>query len=46
MADKIDHSKGKAAFIAFQEPAWHGFGEIFDKDITVTDALREGGLDF
>lgn len=46
MAHKIDHSKGKPAFITFQQPAWHNLGKIFVKDITVENALHEAGLDF
>lgn len=46
MAHKIDMSKGKAGFVAFQKSAWHGLGTIFQKEITVKDALNESGQDF
>lgn len=46
MAHKIDQSKGQAAFIAYQAPAWHGLGKVFNNEITITEALKESGLDF
>lgn len=46
MAHKIDHSKGQAAFISYQKPAWHGLGKVFNQDITIAQALNESGLDF
>jgi len=46
MAHKIDFSKGKAAFISFQEKAWHGLGEIMKDAISARDALQRAGLDF
>lgn len=46
MAHRIDHSKGKAAFISYQEPAWHGLGKVFNQEITIAQALTESGLDF
>lgn len=46
MAHKIDHSKGKAAFISYQAPAWHKLGKVFNQEITIQQALTESGLDF
>jgi phage/plasmid-like protein (TIGR03299 family) len=47
MAHKIDQTKTeKGAFIAYQQPAWHNLGTVFQREINVSDALKEGGLDF
>jgi phage/plasmid-like protein (TIGR03299 family) len=46
MAHQIDHSKGKAAFISYQAPAWHGLGKVFNQEISIEQALQESGLDF
>lgn len=46
MAHKLDYSKGQAAFIAYQAPAWHGLGKVFNNEITIEQALQESGLDF
>jgi len=46
MAAIMDQSKGKTAFIAFQEPAWHGLGTVVNEAISAQDALIKGGLDF
>ena len=46
MAHQIDHSKGKAAFISYQKPAWHGLGKVFNQEISIEQALKESGLDF
>lgn len=46
MAHQIDHSKGKAAFISYQAPAWHKLGKVFNQEITIQQALNESGLDF
>lgn len=46
MAHKLDYSKGQAAFISYQEAAWHGLGKVFNQEITVENALHEAGLDF
>ena len=46
MAHKIDNSKGFNAFVAFQQPAWHGLGEVFTEALTSRQALERGGLDF
>lgn len=46
MAHKIDHSKGKSAFISYQAPAWHKLGKVFNQEITIEQALQESGLDF
>lgn len=46
MAHRIDHSKGKAAFISYQAPAWHGLGKVFNQEISIEEALKESGLDF
>lgn len=46
MAHKIDFSKGKAAFISYSKPAWHGLGKTFDTEITIENALVDAGLNF
>lgn len=46
MAHKIDNSKGFNAFVAYQQPAWHGLGEIFTEPLTTIQALQRGGLDY
>jgi len=46
MAHLIDNSKGFNAFVAFQQPAWHGLGEIFTEPLTTQQALERGGLDY
>ncbi len=46
MAHKIDQTTGKAAFISFQAPGWHGLGKTFKDPISVEDALRESGTNF
>jgi phage/plasmid-like protein (TIGR03299 family) len=46
MAHKLDYSKGKAAFISYQAPAWHGLGKVFNQEISIEQALKESGLDF
>lgn len=46
MSHSIDHSKGKAAFISYQAPAWHGLGKVFNQEISIEQALKESGLDF
>lgn len=46
MGHEIDFSKGKAAFISKLVPAWHNLGTVFTEDVTVKDALIEGGLDY
>lgn len=46
MAHKLDYSKGQAAFISYQAPAWHGLGKVFNNEITIEEALKESGLDF
>jgi phage/plasmid-like protein (TIGR03299 family) len=46
MAHKLDFSIGQAAFIAYQAPAWHGLGKVFNNHITIEQALKESGLDF
>lgn len=43
---KLDSSKGQTAFIAYQAPAWHGLGKVFNNEITIEQALQESGLDF
>lgn len=44
--DNIDFSKGQAAFISYQSPAWHGWGKVFNKAITIEQALTDSGLAF
>lgn len=48
MSANMDYSKGKAAFVSFQQPAWWDIGKQYttaDK-ITVEKALEDGGLSF
>lgn len=37
---------GDKDFISYQRPAWHNLGTIFDRPLTVADALNEAGLSF
>lgn len=46
MAHLIDNSKGFNAFVAYQQPAWHGLGEVFNEPLTTIQALQRGGLDY
>jgi len=46
MAHKIDNSKGFNSFIAYQKPAWHNLGKIFQEEITTEQALQESGANF
>lgn len=46
MAHLIDNSKGFNAFVSYQQPAWHGLGEIFNEPLTTIQALQRGGLDY
>lgn len=48
MAARIDHSKGKAAFISYQKPAWWDLGNQYTSqdEISIEQALKDGGLDF
>jgi phage/plasmid-like protein (TIGR03299 family) len=47
MAHKIDLTKNeKGAFVSYQQPAWHKLGVVFNRELTVSDALNEGGLNF
>lgn len=46
MAHEIDQTKGFAAFASRKEIPWHGLGKVFDRDLTVEEALKDGGLEF
>lgn len=46
MAHQIDETTGKAAFVSFGAPAWHGLGKTFQEELTSQQALEEGGLNF
>lgn len=46
MAHELDFSKGFASFVSRKTPAWHQLGKVFDTEISVSDAIREGGLDY
>lgn len=46
MAHQLDFSKGTAAFVSYQQKAWHNLGVVFDRPLMIEDALKEGGLDF
>lgn len=39
---KLDSSKGQAAFIAYQAPAWHGLGKVFNNEITIEQVSPKG----
>lgn len=46
MAHKIDFSKGRAAYVGYQKPAWHNLGTTQVELLTLEDCLNHGGLDF
>lgn len=46
MAHLLDNSKGFNAFVSYQQPAWHGLGQIFTEKLTTIDALDQGGLNY
>lgn len=46
MAHEIDTTTGKAGFVSVQQPAWHGLGKVFDREITTEEALKEACLNF
>jgi phage/plasmid-like protein (TIGR03299 family) len=46
MAHKMDQSKGQTAFVAYQQAAWHNLGTVKNTVLTLSDCLKEGGLDF
>ena len=47
MAHKIDMTRNEnGGFVSYQQPAWHKLGTVFNRAITVNDALNEGGLNF
>lgn len=46
MAHKLDNSKGKTAFVSFQQAAWHGLGTVVTSALSAKQALEMGGLDF
>lgn len=46
MAHLLDTSKGKAGFVSYMQPAWHGLGTVLNEVMTVEDALKYGGLEF
>lgn len=46
MAHKIDNSKGFNAFVAFQMPAWHNLGKVFQEELNTVQALTESGQDY
>lgn len=45
MSHLIDQTKGKPAFVSYQESAWHGLGKTFKRNIKRSD-LENGVLDF
>jgi phage/plasmid-like protein (TIGR03299 family) len=46
MSHKLDFSQGKAGFISYNQPAWHGLGLVFNRPLTIEDALNDAGLNF
>lgn len=46
MAHLIDESKGYAAFVSYEQPAWHGLGKVLHNPISARMALEQGGLDY
>jgi phage/plasmid-like protein (TIGR03299 family) len=46
MAHELDLSNGRANFVSYKQPAWHGLGTVLQDVMTVEDALKHGGLAF
>lgn len=46
MAHLLDFQRGAAAFVSLKQEAWHGLGVVVDQEMSVSDALRLGNLDF
>lgn len=46
MAHLIDFQRGTAAFVSLKKEAWHGLGVIIENEMSVSDALKLGNLDF
>ncbi len=46
MAHKIDMTTGQAAFVSYQQTAWHGLGEVFQTELTAQQALQATRLNF
>lgn len=46
MAHKIDMTTGQAAFVSYQQTAWHGLGEVFQTELTAQQALQAARLNF
>lgn len=46
MAHLLDHQRGTAAFVTLKAEAWHGLGVTVQDEMSVSDALRLGNLDF
>ena len=39
MAHEIETVNGQSAFASLREPAWHGLGTVFDKEVTTKEML-------
>lgn len=46
MAHLLDFQRGTAAFVSLKQPAWHGLGVTIETEMTVSEALKYGNLDF
>jgi len=46
MADRLDNSRGKTAFVAYQKPGWHNLGIVVNTELTAIEALQTANLDF
>jgi phage/plasmid-like protein (TIGR03299 family) len=44
MAHQIEIVDGRAKFVASRVPGWHGLGQVFDRNLTVAEAMTEAGL--
>ena len=40
MAHELETVNGQTAFASLREPAWHGLGTVFDKEVTTAEMLK------
>jgi phage/plasmid-like protein (TIGR03299 family) len=40
MAHLLESANGQTAFASLREPAWHGLGTVFDKEVTTAEMLK------
>jgi phage/plasmid-like protein (TIGR03299 family) len=45
MAHELETVNGQTAFASLREPAWHGLGTVFDKEVTTAEMLKLAHLD-